>query len=66
MNDLVLTGNIIYKDKYAFIDKFKTYHFKFCKIVFAQVTTKTDGERGQNTYNESGSFAHTFIVNNIC
>ena len=35
LNDLIVYGRLVYVDKYAFIDRFKNYQYRFCDITFA-------------------------------
>ena len=46
LNDLVFYGHVIYTDKYAFIDQFKSFQYRYCRITFATNKQKTDGDRG--------------------
>lgn len=44
LNGLLLTGHIIYTDKYARVDKFMCQHFAYCEVTMRESTTQRDGE----------------------
>ena len=65
LNSLVLTGHIIYTDKYAYVDKFISQHLAYCKILFAENIRKNDNGVVIEKLDESQQFQHTFIITNI-
>lgn len=65
LNSLVLTGHIIYTDKYAYIDKFISQHLAYCKILFAENVKKNDNGVVIEKIDENLQFQHTFIISNI-
>lgn len=65
LNSLVLTGHIIYTDKYAYVDKFISQHLAYCKVLFCENLKKNDNGIVIEKLDESQQFQHTFIITNI-
>ena len=65
LNDLVLSGYIIYTDKYGNVDKLMTQQYCYCELLFAINNNKTDGSLNVVGIDDKNCFTHQFIVNNI-
>lgn len=65
LNSLVLTGHIIYTDKYARVDKFLNQHFGYCYVFFAENKQKSDNGLVIEKIDEEQCFTHTFIISGI-
>lgn len=65
LNDLLVSGHIIYVDKYAVVDRAFNHHFCYLSIVFAQHKKKTDSTVETKEIDENNKFTHIFFVNDI-
>lgn len=65
LNSLVLTGHIIYTDKYAQVDKFIHQHIAYCTILFCENLKKNDNGIVIEKLDEDNMFQHTFVISNI-
>ena len=65
MNELIISGNIIYVDKYAKVDKFLSESICYCNVSFEEHLHPKDDSSGIGTPDPGRSFYHTFIVTNI-
>lgn len=64
-NDLWLTGSIIYTDVYGKLDKLLNLQYSFCRIYFAQATTKTDNMIQISEFSEVNKIDHVFFITNV-
>lgn len=62
LNQLIISGHIIYTDKYGIIDKILQQHFTYCQVSFYENSLKNDGDIGIEKLDENRKFIHTFIV----
>lgn len=65
LNSLVLTGHIIYTDKYARVDKFFNQHFGYCNVLFCENTIKQDNDIAVEKMDDTYRFEHLFMITGI-
>lgn len=65
LNSLVLTGQIIYVDKYGLVDKFLEQQYCRCDVIFAEMLADDDGSISNGQIDEENCFEHSFIVDNL-
>jgi hypothetical protein len=64
-NNLVLTGNIIFRDQYGYIDKSINTHYNVLKLLFTQTTRKQDGWFTSNKDSKVDQIDDTFFITHI-
>lgn len=65
LNDLLVTGHVVYTDQYAMVDKFLSQHICYCYIYFAEHKPAKNADNSIGDPDPKKTFSHTFIVTNI-
>lgn len=65
LNGLLVSGYIIYTDRYASVDKLINSQYCYCDFLFALNKNKVDASAKEIAVDIENKFSHTFIVNSI-
>lgn len=65
LNNLLLTGSILYTDKYGIVDQFIEEPYPWCDIFLCEVEEQFDNSIAISKFSDTNKFQHTFLINNI-
>lgn len=65
LNNLYLTGKIIFTDRYGMTDRFLEKQFSYCEIFFAKNKVKEDKSIIMSKLDDSEFFHHVFLIDNV-
>lgn len=65
LNDLMLTGHIVYIDRYAAVDKMLGQHFGYVNLMFALNKKKSDNDVMTTRLDDQNKLVHNFVISDI-
>ena len=65
LNELYLTAELVYVDKFGVVDKYLDQQFVYCKIIHQQYDEKRDGTVTIDIPSETAKLEHDFLVTGI-
>lgn len=65
LNELLITGHVVYTDRYGAVDKMFGQHFGYASILFALNKKKSDNDVQTTSFDENNKFIHNFIISDL-
>lgn len=65
LNDLYLTAELVYVDKFGVVDKYLDQQFVYCKIIHQKYDEKRDGAVTIDIPSQTAKLEHDFLVTSI-
>lgn len=65
LNNLLLTGSILYTDKHGTVDQFLEEPYPWCDVFLYEIEESFDNNISISKFSDTNRFQHTFLINNI-